>query len=230
MITLHQFPPVWGINPSPFCMKVETFLRLTGLPYTITVSMPYRGPKGKLPFIVDDGETIADSRIILAHLVARHGLTLDEGLTDAQRARGHLLCRTCEESLYFIVVWFRWIDPAGWAIVRKAFFETMPTPVRAVLPVILRRRVAFVLHAQGTGRHTPEQIRALGEADLGAISTCLAETHFSVGEEPTTYDCTLYAFLLSILAAPATPVLRRFVEERPALTDYVARMEQRLGR
>ena len=34
MIVLHQFEAAFGVpNPSPFCMKLECFLRMSGLPY-----------------------------------------------------------------------------------------------------------------------------------------------------------------------------------------------------
>ena len=33
MIKLFQFPPAFGLpNASPFCMKLETWLRMAGLP------------------------------------------------------------------------------------------------------------------------------------------------------------------------------------------------------
>ena len=36
MIKLYQFKPAWGLpNPSPFCMKVETYLRMAGLSYEV---------------------------------------------------------------------------------------------------------------------------------------------------------------------------------------------------
>ena len=36
MIKLYQFKPAWGLpNPSPFCMKVETYLRMAGLSYGV---------------------------------------------------------------------------------------------------------------------------------------------------------------------------------------------------
>ena len=33
-IKLYQFPPALGLpNASPFCMKLETYLRMAGLPF-----------------------------------------------------------------------------------------------------------------------------------------------------------------------------------------------------
>ena len=62
MITLNQFARVWGIpNPSPFCTKVETYLRMAGIPYEVADAVPPQAPKGKLPYITDGGRKIADS-------------------------------------------------------------------------------------------------------------------------------------------------------------------------
>ena len=36
MITLHQPPRAWGMpNVSPFCVKLETYLRMTGVEYQV---------------------------------------------------------------------------------------------------------------------------------------------------------------------------------------------------
>jgi glutathione S-transferase len=76
MIKLHQFPLVFGRNVSPFALKLETWLRLAGLPYELVPTRnPGQGPKGKLPFIVDDdGTVVADSSLIIEHLVRTRGL------------------------------------------------------------------------------------------------------------------------------------------------------------
>ena len=51
MITLHQFARVWDIpNLSPFCSKVETYLRMAGIPYEVADAIPPTAPKGKLPY------------------------------------------------------------------------------------------------------------------------------------------------------------------------------------
>ena len=67
---MHQFPAALGLpNASPFCMKLETYLRMTGLPFEVRpVTDPRRAPKGKLPYIDDGGTVLADSNLILDYL------------------------------------------------------------------------------------------------------------------------------------------------------------------
>jgi Glutathione S-transferase N-terminal domain len=52
-IKLFQFPRMFDIpNLSPFCCKLETWLRIAGVPYEVVETPdPRKGPKGKLPFI-----------------------------------------------------------------------------------------------------------------------------------------------------------------------------------
>ena len=66
----YQFRPVWGLpNASPFCMKLETYLRMAALPYHVAKNADVRkAPKKKLPFIDDGGKVIADSGFIRIRL------------------------------------------------------------------------------------------------------------------------------------------------------------------
>ena len=122
LMRLHVFPHVWEVNPSPFCLKVETYCRLAGIATGSVPALPFRAPRGKLPFLEDGRERIPDSGLIIEYLKGRFGDPLDGGLNARQAATGHLLRRTCEESLYFVLVYSRWIDPEGWRVARPAFF------------------------------------------------------------------------------------------------------------
>ena len=124
MITLYQFPPAWGLpNASPFCMKVETYLRMCNLPYTtVNVLNPAKGPKGKLPHITDGANTVADSGLILDYLKATYGDKLDAGLDSRTRAEAHALRRLMEEHLYWCAVYDRWAVDENWALTKPAFF------------------------------------------------------------------------------------------------------------
>ena len=75
---------------SPFSLKVRTYLRMIGVPYTPSLGDPRTAPTKKIPYIDDGGTIIGDSGLILDHLKKKHGDTLDAKLTPDQHALGHL--------------------------------------------------------------------------------------------------------------------------------------------
>ncbi|MBC7944174.1 MAG: glutathione S-transferase N-terminal domain-containing protein, partial [Burkholderiales bacterium] len=83
MIKLYQFEPAFGLpNASPFCMKLETYLRMAGLPFEIAPNANImKAPKGKMPYIEDNGRAIADSSLIIEYLRKTYGDRLDAKLT-----------------------------------------------------------------------------------------------------------------------------------------------------
>ena len=90
MITLHSFGPNMGLpDASPFCIKAEVLLKMSGLPYTKPAFKGMgKAPKGKLPFIDDDGTIVADSTFIRIHLENKHGVDFDKGYDAQARASG----------------------------------------------------------------------------------------------------------------------------------------------
>ena len=48
-------------------MKVETYLRLVRIPYISVDSMPFKAPRGQLPYIVDGDYSVPDSANILEY-------------------------------------------------------------------------------------------------------------------------------------------------------------------
>jgi Glutathione S-transferase N-terminal domain len=70
-------------------------------------------PRGQLPYIIDDGETVGDSDTIIAYLTSKYHLTLDNGLTATQRDLNHLI--TCMlDDLYLVMSYSRWKDERYW--------------------------------------------------------------------------------------------------------------------
>jgi glutathione S-transferase len=105
-IKLFQFPRRFGIpNVSPFCCKLETWLRIARIPYEVVDTPdPRTGPKGKLPFIEDAGVRIADSSLIVDHLVRTRGVDPDARLDASQREIALLVQRTLEEHYAFVLL------------------------------------------------------------------------------------------------------------------------------
>ena len=66
---------------SLFCLKAEIFCRLSGIPYKAVPTVPFKSPRVKLPFILDDGKMIPDSSHIIGHLKAKMAIDIDAGVT-----------------------------------------------------------------------------------------------------------------------------------------------------
>lgn len=228
MITLYQFAPAFGLpNPSPFCFKVENYLRMTEVPYETRLGNPRSAPKSKLPFIKDGNVVVSDSAHIVQHLVKTRGDKLDAHLTPRDRAVGHAVRRMLEEGTYFGVVYGRWVDDAGFSASRGELFGAMPALARALVPPLARSMVKKQVHAQGTGRHAPEDIYAMVADDVGALAEILGDSPYFLGSAPTSVDATAYAFLALLLWTPKPPGLTGVVEKHANLEAYCKRMKAR---
>ena len=81
MITLYKFGPAFGLpDPSPFVTKADMLLKLAGLDFQVNNEGYKNAPKGKLPYIDDDGELVADSSFIRWHIEKKYGFDFDAGL------------------------------------------------------------------------------------------------------------------------------------------------------
>lgn len=231
MIKLHQFAPAFGLpNASPFCMKLETYLRMAGLPFEIPLASLRaigKAPKGKMPYIEDAGKTLADSTLIIDYLKASYGDPLDGWLSAEQRAVALAFQRLLEENLYWAVVYTRWIEPEGWAKTKVAFFGEMHVPLRWFVPPLARRGLIKEMHGHGMGRHQAGEIHAIGQRDITALANYLGDKPYFMGEQPCALDATVYAFVANLLWAPVASPLQRHAQQYPQLEAYCARMRSR---
>ena len=229
MIRLHQFAPAFGLpNASPFCMKLETYLRMVGLPYELVNSGDVlRAPKGKLPFIDDDGTRVADTSFIIEYLKGRYGDPLDAALSPEQAAVATAFQRLLEEDLYWAVVQTRWVEDAGWQTTRDAFFGALPVPLRWIVPPLARRGLRSEMRGHGMGRHGAAEIHAIGCRDVTAVADFLADKPFMLGAAPTSLDASAYAFLANLLWAPVDSPIQRHARARPTLEAFCQRMKAR---
>src|SRR5258705_8620368 len=69
-------------------------------------------PRGKVPFITVDGVKVADSDLVIGFLKTAFP-DPDAGLSDHQRAVGHLVQRTLEDHLYWIALIYEFYDQEG---------------------------------------------------------------------------------------------------------------------
>lgn len=229
MIKLYQFHPLLNLpNLSPFCLKLETWLRMAGLPYeSVYTFNPGQGPLGKLPAIEVDGKKVPDSSRCIAFLKGQHGIDLDTGLSAEQQALGLAFKAMFEDRLYWAVVYSRWIDPDYWPATQRLYFGKMPPGLRQLVPLIAQRQVRRDLHGQGLGRHEREQIYAFARADLAAVATFLGDKPYFLGEAPSEIDATAYGFLAQLVLLDMASPLKAAATAHPNLVAYCERMRAR---
>ena len=229
MITLHQFPAGFDVpNISPFCLKVETYLRMTGLEYKVRSTFnPRKAPKAKLPYIELDGEKIADSEIIVRELSKRLGADMDSQLTAAERGRALCITRTCDEHLVSLMVYFRWLDDEGWQQVKPAFFGRMPLPLRRLVPGIVQKALRKNFYGQGLGRHSRDELLQFAAEDLQALNDLLGEADYFGGTQPCSADASAYGVLANLILSSLETPVNRLAREHPALVRYCERVRER---
>ena len=100
-VLLHQFPPSdLAVSGSPPCLKLETFLRMTKIPYESEYGIKF-SKKGKVTWIEFNGQEIADSNFCIRFLMKEFRVDMDSHLNFTDRAVGHSIRRMLEENTYW---------------------------------------------------------------------------------------------------------------------------------
>jgi glutathione S-transferase len=229
MITLFQFAPSFGLrNASPFCLKLETYLRMAELPYTVETPRDLsKAPKGKMPYITDGDQFIADSTLIIDHLKATYGDRLDQHLSPQEKAIALAMQRLIEENLYWTLVYSRWLIDENWKIVKAEYFGMLPPVLKQLLPEVFRKGTRKSLQGHGMGRHNLEEVYSIGKKDITALADFLGDKPFFMGDRPTSLDASAYATIANILCPKLPSPLLDHGRQFPHLATYCQRMEQR---
>jgi glutathione S-transferase len=228
MITLYTFGRNFGLpDPSPFVTKAEVLLKMSGLPFRIDTEGFNKAPKGKLPYIDDDGERIADSTFIRWHIEKKYHHDFDRGLDAGERATAWAFEKMAEDNLYWTLLDSRWIDDANFYKGPVQFFSKLPAPLRPIVIAMVRRQVRKTLKAHGLGRHSNAEIVAIGTRSIDAIADHLAQKPYFMGGEPSGVDATMFSFAASALCPAFDTPLRTAAERHANLRGYVGRMTAR---
>lgn len=228
-IVLHQ-PTTrpWGMpNLSPFCAKLETYLRFREIPFEVRPPDMRRAPKGKVPYVtLEDGRLISDSQLVIEHLEEAQGPGLDAHLSPHDRAQGRVVQRMLDEAYYFVALYLRWGDEGAADVLRPEFSKVLPSFLRIAFPLIVRK-VKGALKSQGTGRHSREEVQAMGMKDWDALSVLLADKPYILGDRPSTADCSLYAFIVGSSRFPHDSPVQAHLKAKENLMAYRERIRAR---
>ena len=213
VMTLHRFgifdPDVARRVPtlSPFSAKLTAHLRFQGIPFEPVAEQGVgNAPRGKVPFITVDGVKVADSDLVIGFLKTAFP-DPDAGLSDHQRAVGHLVQRTLEDHLYWIALIYEFYDQEG----SDWFFEHAFGGIGPGLQG-LRDDMEDRTYKQGIARYTPDEIVDKASKDLAAVAEILGENRYLLGtDRPTSFDAVVFGM---------TILVYQIREMHPRLTDY----------
>lgn len=209
---------------SPFCLKVHRALKYAGLPYRRVCSenpAAHRAhnPTGQVPVLLVGDEAVADSTAILARI-----LRLAPGRI-AATPEALLWEELADTALNGFLVAARWADPRNWPATRAAYFASMPAPVRAVVPGLLRRKVVRGLVARDVWRAGPEACWRRFGTLLDALDARAPEQGFWLPGGLGVADLALFGQLHS-LRTPLTPWQAEQVARRGRLSHWLDRVDE----
>ena len=219
---------LYDLDDSPFCLKARICLQLKGVPFrrvTVTVcrlrELRQLNPLGKVPVLVHQGDVIADSSRIARHLEAAYpdpAMIPDDA---PARAYAALIEEWADESLYFVIGAFKWLNPANRAAARANTVDEMAAA--ALRPFVawgitrnVRRRYAAWGYRAGALRELEDRMRD----NLGVLATLLDGKPYLLGRHATLADVSVFAQLAW---------MQRYVEARllrdvPVVEAWLARL------
>jgi glutathione S-transferase len=244
VITVYHFgyPERTSPDLSPFCNKLLTWLRMSGIPYESRTGDVEKVPTRKLPVAEIDGRLIPDSSRIIAHLQRHDARALrDEHLDPRERASAAALQALMETKLYFCTLYMRWCDDDGFRTYRPILVDygTRRAPgwqkplVPLIAPVLLmraRRMVRRQAWAQGTGRWTREDIVQTAIDGWQALGDYLGDRAYVMGDRPSSIDATAFAWIHTLTQQPMGGRIAEHVRGDPRLMAYHERMRERYWR
>lgn len=208
MLKLFATPRYEGLlgGISPFVYKLETWIRLAGIPYEIVQRCPTQlmadAPQGTMPYVELNGEIMGNSDLIIERLKELYNDPLnDTRLTPAQHAQGHLIQTLCEYEILCIIAHDRWVNgdhkTFGQFILAAVPEEGREGAIKEFRKYVVQRTKDFII-----GRYESEVIWKMFRRDLEVLTECLGDGPWLFGDKPSTYDTAMFGQIASTVHFP----------------------------
>jgi len=229
-VVLHHFQRAKLIpDGSPFGLKMETYLRMADIKYENDFKYP-SSPKGKTPWITVNGKDVSDSQLAIEYLEKE----LEKSLNDHLKPEEAAVARAFQVTLDDRFAWCLAIDRLVYGqgkVIMKILGPGLPGPKFAhpLMMKLFKRGTVKSAHGHGIGRHSEEEVKKIGLADLKAFSEYLGNKPFLFGEKPSIADASLFGFLAQILSThDEDNWLRKAInDDYKNLGDYVERVKEK---
>ncbi|WKX98812.1 hypothetical protein Q1695_014027 [Nippostrongylus brasiliensis] len=228
VVYLYQFPRSPTVpNVSPFCLKVETFLRVNKIAYEVCPLTMGRSQYGLLPFVELNGEHIADSQVIVNRLTKYFSVKAYKSAKDAAVAR--TVCRTADIHTFMVNYKFKLVDNANnfvAMLMKDLGCPSFLLPLATALGGYMMKQKATKRIAGSVGQLSDEDYKELLRMDLDAYRDILGDQKYLFGDEITPADCTLFGQLATTLYVTVDTYGKEVLKEHyPSLVAYCERIK-----
>jgi glutathione S-transferase len=219
---------LYDASDSPFCLKARICLHLKGVPFRrvpVTLrrlrELRRLNPLGQVPVLVQGAEVVADSSRIARHLETRYPEPALIPRDPTARAYAALVEEWADESLYFIVDAFKWLNLANRkAAVENTVNEMTGAVLRPFVGQLLVRRVRRRYAAFGYTSATLGQLEERMRENVTALAGLLDGRPYLLGRRPMLADVAAFAQLWWL----GRYVERRLLTETPVVQQWLERV------
>ncbi|XP_055491844.1 failed axon connections homolog [Leucoraja erinacea] len=228
-IILHQFsrPECKVPSLSPFCLKMETYLRMADLPYQNYFDGKL-SPQGKMPWIEYNHQKVSGTEFIIDFLQDKLGVNLNKHMDSSERAVSRAITKMAEEHFYWAIVYCQWVDnlhETGKILSVSGPFSGF---LKWILCHLTKGIVKREMYGQGIGRFSKEEIYILMEKDMRALSVILGDKKYIMGPRPSTVDAAVFGQLAQAMwTLPGTRPEQLIRDELVNLAMYCERIKRK---
>uniref|UniRef100_A0A3B4BG25 Uncharacterized protein n=1 Tax=Periophthalmus magnuspinnatus TaxID=409849 RepID=A0A3B4BG25_9GOBI len=223
-IILHQFSrPKNGVpSLSPFCLKIETYLRMVDLPYQNYFDGKL-SPQGKMPWIEYNHEQVSGSEFIIDFLEEKFGINLNKNLTLEERAVSRAITKMVEEHT---IAYCQWVDNLEETQKLLSMSGPLSDTLKWLLSHLNGSMVRREMYGHGIGRFSKEEVYSLMEKDLRTLATLLDKKYF-MGSKVSTLDATVFGHLAQAMWTLPGTRPEQLIKELINLAMFCERMRRK---
>ncbi|CAG9534942.1 unnamed protein product [Cercopithifilaria johnstoni] len=225
VVYLYQFSRASSSpNISPFCFKVETWLRANKLKHELRSYWNFQPWERYLPFVELNGEKISCSQLIVEQL-QRH-FNLNDQLEKVDIGVARAIDRMIERNTHYLLLYF-------------IFVENLPKFLQGFEPSLIKRwfmrgtispfhdKVRRTFVDMGFSKCSRNDLISMLQKDIAAIDVILGDKKFLFGVKPTLSDFTVFGHLATSYYLPFHQPITDILDDKyPRVKRLIERMRQ----
>ncbi|KAI5093050.1 failed axon connections-like [Silurus meridionalis] len=223
-IILHQFSRP-AVSPSlyPFCLKIETYLRMVDLPYQ-TYFDGRLSAQSTMPWIEYNHERVSGTEFIIEFLEKKLGVSLNRSLSAEDKAIAHTITKMVEEHLHWTLAYCQWVENVEETRHMLSVCDLLQWSVCELNGSLVKRE----MFCHGIGHFNSHLIHTLLERDLRSLSTLLGDKKYIMGSKLSSVDAAVFGHLAQAMwTLPGSRPEQLIKGELPNLARYCERIRHK---